>query len=487
MARVPSFPKIRWPGGLSQRLLLLVAAFTLIAEIMILLPSLAAYQERWLLERERAAEVATLAVEAAPERLARESDAFARRLVAGAGVSNIAFKTDVLHLLVRAPPMATTPDFVDLTHGHGVEWLLEPWRTLFGAPDRMIRVRVKPRFRTGAFIEIVLSSQPLKEELAGVLLQTLVVSLLVSLTAGGVVFLALSAFIVRPVTRLTQSIERFRADPEDPTAAPQITGRRDEIGRIEEELVRMQEEVRQALRSRARLAALGEAVAKISHDLRNMLTSAQLASERLAETGDPKVAKALPRLERALDRALSLAQNVLSYGRSEEPAPAPRRILLRPTIEAAAEDAGLSDAGVRLEMEAAQRLQVLADPEQVHRILLNLMRNAREAIESDAARDGKGRVRVSARKADGVTVIRVEDDGPGLPDRALQRLFQPFAGSARAGGAGLGLAISRELAQANGGDVTLVETSAKGTVFEVRLPTGGDRAAAAHAADDQDE
>ncbi|HEY3814691.1 MAG TPA: HAMP domain-containing sensor histidine kinase [Caulobacteraceae bacterium] len=470
--RVPAFLKqVRWPGGLSSRLLLFIAAFTLIAEVAILLPSLASYQERWLLERERAAEVASLAVEAAPEPLARDSQGFARRLVAGAGVTSIAFETDVRHLLVSGP-MPKTPDSVDLTQ-HGLDWIMEPWRTLFGAPDRMVRVTVKPRFRSGRFIEIVLPAQPLKEDLEGVLLQTVLISLLVSLSAGGLVYGALAAFIVRPMARLTVSIEKFRADPEDPTVAPQTSGRRDEIGRIEEELGRMQGEVRQALRSRARLAALGEAVAKISHDLRNMLASAQMASERLATSGDPKVAKALPRLERALDRALSLAQNVLSYGRSEEPAPAARRILLRPAIEAAAEDAGLSPDGVRLEMEVGPRLQVVSDQDQLHRVLLNLMRNAREAIETTPERGGVGVVKITASKAEAITVLRVADDGPGLSEKARQRLFQPFAGSSRAGGAGLGLAISRELAQANGGDLDLVDSGPKGTTFEIRLPSGG--------------
>ena len=416
--------------------------------------------------------MATLAIEAAPDPLARDSQAFARRLVAGAGVTNVAFKTDGMHLLVRDLHMPTTPERVDITE-HGADWIIEPWRTLFGAPDRMIRVRVKPRFRSGKFVEIVLAAQPLKEDLESVLLQTVLISLLISLTAGGAVFFALSAFIVRPMARLTVSIERFRADPEDPTVAPVTSGRRDEIGRIEEELGRMQGEVRQALRSRARLAALGEAVAKISHDLRNMLASAQMASERLATSGDPKVAKALPRLERALDRALSLAQNVLSYGRSEEPAPAARRILLRPAIEAAAEDAGLSPDGVRLEMEVGPRLQVESDPEQLHRILLNLMRNAREAIEATPDRGGVGVLKISARKDDPQTVLRVADDGPGLSEKARQRLFQPFAGSSRTGGAGLGLAISRELTQANGGDLDLMDSGAHGTTFEIRLPSGG--------------
>ena len=162
--RFPSLRKIQWPGGLSSRLLLLVAAFTLIAEAAILLPSLASYQERWLLERERAAEVATLAIEAAPDPLARDSQAFARRLVAGAGVTNVAFRSEGMHLVVRDLHMATTPDSVDLSE-HGAQWLIEPWRTLFGAPDRMIVARVKPRFRSEAFIEIDAAGAALKEDL----------------------------------------------------------------------------------------------------------------------------------------------------------------------------------------------------------------------------------------------------------------------------------------------------------------------------------
>jgi signal transduction histidine kinase len=191
------------------------------------------------------------------------------------------------------------------------------------------------------------------------------------------------------------------------------------------------------------------------------------------------VAKALPRLERALDRALGLAQNVLSYGRSEEPAPAVRRVLLRPAVEAAAEDAGLTEDGVTLEMEVGVRFQVEADADHLHRILLNLLRNAREAIEGDLDRpaNAKGWVKVAARKGEGQTVLKVSDNGPGLPERALKHLFQPFAGSSRRGGAGLGLAIARELAQANGGDVELVDTGPKGTAFEVRLPAGNGRVA----------
>jgi signal transduction histidine kinase len=232
----------------------------------------------------------------------------------------------------------------------------------------------------------------------------------------------------------------------------------------------MQGDLRTALNSRARLAALGEAVAKINHDLRNMLTSAQIASERLAQSGDPKVAQALPRLERALDRAITLASNVLTFGRSEEPAPETRPTPLKAALEAAAEDARLSQAGVGLEAEVDEEAQVLADPEQLHRILVNLMRNAREAIDGVESRGGKGVLRASLTQVEGQSLIQLADDGPGLPERARANIFQPFAGSARRGGTGLGLTIARELAQGHGGDLVLLTTGPTGTVFEVRLP-----------------
>jgi signal transduction histidine kinase len=241
----------------------------------------------------------------------------------------------------------------------------------------------------------------------------------------------------------------------------------------------MQADLRAALNARARMAALGEAVAKINHDLRNMLTSAQVASERMAQSGDPKVALALPRLERALDRAIKLATGVLAYGKTEEPAPAPAPLRLAPAIEAAAEDAGLTPEGVRLVSSVSPRLAVNADAEQLHRILVNLMRNGREAIQSDPGAGRKGAIAVAAERRDDSVVIRVSDNGPGVPERVQAKLFQPFAGSGRAEGAGLGLAIARELAQAHGGDVVLAETGPMGSAFEVRLPGAPEAAEAA--------
>jgi len=211
-------------------------------------------------------------------------------------------------------------------------------------------------------------------------------------------------------------------------------------------------------------------VAKINHDLRNMLTSAQIASERLAMVQDPQVAQAMPRLERALDRAVKLASDVLTYGKTQEPAPDARPVPLAAAVEAAAEEARLTEDGVRLEAEIDPAEQVVADPDQLHRILANLMRNARQAIQQQPDRTTPGVVRVSLVQADGASLVRLSDNGPGVPERARERLFQAFAGSTREGGAGLGLAIARELAQGHGGDLSLVSSGPEGAVFELRLP-----------------
>ncbi|MGH7747357.1 MAG: ATP-binding protein, partial [Candidatus Dormibacteria bacterium] len=107
--------------------------------------------------------------------------------------------------------------------------------------------------------------------------------------------------------------------------------------------------------------------------------------------------------------------------------------------------------------------------EQLHRILVNLLRNARQAIEAVESRE-RGTITVTADRKDGWAKVRIADDGPGMAERAKTNLFQPFTGSARPGGAGLGLAIARELAQGHGGDLALKRTGPKGTCFELSLP-----------------
>jgi signal transduction histidine kinase len=466
----PTRRRFFWPGGLSARLLILTTLFVALGGALAVPPALTAFERQWLLDRVRAAELASLAPEVAPDRVVSEQ--LKTELLRGAGVEIVAISQDGIRSLVfsGAPPSPQAPYLVDLRSRSPGPGLFAPFRTLFGPDGRRMRVMAEPRFRKAEFIEFVAPDIELKKALADYLGRVLVVIALVSAMAGLLVYLTLNLFLVRPMQRITRSMERFRADPDDPEARVQLSGRHDEIGRAEAELDRMQADLRTALNSRARLAALGEAVAKINHDLRNMLTSAQIASERLAALKDPKVSQALPRLERALDRAVRLASDVLAYGKSQEPAPEPKPVRLAPALEAAAEEARLAEQGVRLVSAVSRADQVVADPDHLHRMLANLLRNARQAMEHQDGRTEPARISVSLQAADNLSIIRIADNGPGVPERARERLFQPFAGSTRPDGAGLGLAIARELAVGHGGDLVLAETGPDGAVFEIRLP-----------------
>ena len=467
-----------WPAGLSARLLALTCLFVMTGELLVLAPSLASFLQSRLEERVRAAELASLAVEAAPDQIV--TDTLSGQLLTGAGVVSVAVQSDgIRRLLLQGPPMRRAPELVDLRKADLADWLTEPFAIGFGPKDRMLRVVAKPRFRDGDFVEIITPRAPLRRELTAYLLSLLGVTAFVAVVAGLLIYLSLNALLVGPMQRITKSLERFRADPNDPAAKLGVSSRRDEIGRAEKELDLMQADLRAALASRARLAALGEAVAKINHDLRNMLTSAQIASDRLALSGDPRVTKVLPRLERALGRAIALASDVLDYGKSEERAPAPAPTPLLAAAEAAGEDAGLTqgaEAGenaVGLKAAIDPALEAMVDPEHLHRILVNLLRNARQAIQDMPQPHAPGLIQIAADQHDGVVALRIADNGPGLPGRARDSLFQPFAGSGRPGGTGLGLAISRELSQANAGELALIWSNDEGTMFELRLPAAG--------------
>ncbi len=464
--------RLFWPGGLSARLLVLTVVFAALGGAVAIPPAMAAYEKQWLLDRVRAAELASLAADVAPDRVVSEQ--LKSQLLAGAGVEIVAVSNDGVRRLVFANSRPSKPPYlVDLRPRAAGLGLFAPFQTLMGSGERM-RVVAEPRFRPADFIEFVATDTELKRALAAYLWRLVAIVAGVSALAGLIVYLALNLFLVRPMQRITFAMERFRADPDDPAAKIQLSGRRDEIGRAETELDLMQADLRTALNSRARLAALGEAVAKINHDLKNMLTSAQLASERLAASKDPTVSQALPRLERALDRAVKLAADVLVYGKTQEAAPEPQVVTLAEALKEAAAEARIPAPGVKLVSKVAAADQVTADPDQLHRILVNLLRNARQAIEHQSERQSPssppGRIEVSLETVGGSSLIRVSDDGPGVPERIRERLFQPFAGSGRPDSTGLGLAIARELAQGHGGDLTLSVTGDQGTVFELRLP-----------------
>jgi signal transduction histidine kinase len=323
----------------------------------------------------------------------------------------------------------------------------------------------------GDYIEIIMDEQPLRKAMLRYSVDLLLISLLISGITAALVYLSLHYMFVRPMRRVTANMMAFRADPENADRIIVPSGRADEIGIAERELATMQAELASTLHQKSRLAALGLAVSKINHELRNLLGSAQLISDRLLSLPDPGVQRFAPKLVRALERAIAFCQSTLSYGRLQEPPPERHPILLEPLVEEVHETLGLGpDAPIRWISAVERGLIVEADYDQLFRILLNLARNAVQALESRTARDpNRDQIRITGRREGAVVVIEVSDTGPGFSERARAHLFEAFQSSTRTGGTGLGLAIAAELVRAHGGDIRLVEGTI-GATLRVTIP-----------------
>jgi signal transduction histidine kinase len=225
-----------------------------------------------------------------------------------------------------------------------------------------------------------------------------------------------------------------------------------------------------AFRQRKRLADLGEAVAKINHDLRNSLAAAQIVSEGLAQSDDPRVKRAAPRLERAIERAISLAEATLRYGRAEPAKSNVQAVNIIPAIEEASAEGLAGWPDVEWTLDAPGALTATADADHVHRIVANLVRNAARAIAEQPGRSAPGQIKARAFRENGSVVVEISDNGPGISNAVMGRLVQPFSGSASRDGAGLGLAIARELARGMNGELELANTGPGGAVFSLRMP-----------------
>lgn len=477
-AKPPSHLGPRWLWGevkgffdsLAGRLLALTAAAVVAGEIVIFAPALANFHENWLRDRINLAQIAALALEVSPD--IDIADPLEYELLTNAEVLRVAMqRAGERQLLLESPaPIEgeiTTYDYTRAPATRRFWWAVETWL----APDgRVLRVLARPRFESGEFIEIVLNEGPLKREMHIFAGQFLLLSTLILMGAAALVYGALTFAFVRPMRDFTAEIERFRDRPEDISISFVRTKRSDEIGRAERAAHDMAEQVRASLRQRERLAALGAAVAKIGHDLRNMLATAQLVAERLANSEDPTVRQVAPRLERTIDRAAALASSTLKYGRAEESPPQLERVLLEPAAEDAALDAltGFDDIPYKAEIE--EGLACTADPEHLHRVLVNLIRNAAQAMRDHEGRRPK-QVIVRAAAIEDRCEIDVIDRGPGIAPKMRETLFDPFVtGAAELGGAGLGLAIARELTAAMGGDLYLFRSGAEGATFRIVLP-----------------
>jgi signal transduction histidine kinase len=454
LPRSPQMPTLA--RSLSARLLIFTVAFVMLAEVMIYAPSIARYRQTWLEERIASAHLATLALEAAPGgRIPHALENELLRHVGGYGV--ILYKSDSKNLMLSSDMPPNIDLNVDMTKMGVFTLIKDAFVTLAQTENRVLQV-MSPSPKGNVVVAVVVDETPLREEMYAYSQRILLLSIVISLFTAALVYLSLHWLLILPMRRITAAMIAFRENPELPASVATDSGRADEIGIAERELASMQRRLRAALRQRRHLAALGEAVAKINHDLRNMLATARLVSERLAQSPDPEVKRASPTLERAIDRAISLCMQTLKYA-DERRELNLKTFRLAPMLREMMQLADAEAGAVRIDVP--EDLGITADREELFRVFANLVKNAMDA--------GAGTVTISLAGRSPI-LIEVSDDGPGMPPRAVENLFRPFAGSARAGGTGLGLAIAEEVMRAHGGEIILKSTGAAGTVFCLTLP-----------------
>ncbi|WQG99036.1 HAMP domain-containing sensor histidine kinase [Rhodopseudomonas palustris] len=461
-------PKI----GLSGKLLLLTIPLVLIAEILIYVPSIANFRLNRLNDRLAAANTAALVLDASPS--GTVPDTLAQQVLDSIDARAVAIKMGQQRRLLATSNLPTTIDHVvDMRHVTPWGAIIDAFVVMLESGNQTVRV-IGPAEGGAQFIEVVIDEAPLRVAMYRFSSNLLLVSLTITSLTTALIYLALHFLFVRPMRRLTANMVNFRRDPESPASIVVPGPRGDEIGLAERELSDMQRDLVSMLHQKSRLAALGLAVSKINHDLRNLLASSQLLSDQLSSVPDPRVQRFAPKLVRSLERAIAFCQSTLSYGRAQEAAPDRRMILIEPVVNEVRETAGLaSDAAVSSVtwVSAIERgLTMDADPDQLFRVLLNLVRNAAQALESQPRSDAAlQQIRITGRREGSVTILEVSDTGPGVPQKARDHLFEAFHGSVRAGGSGLGLAIAAELVRAHGGDIKLVEGTL-GATFRISIP-----------------
>lgn len=462
--------------GLSARLLILTITVIMLAEVLIYVPSISRYRKTFLEEHIARAHVAALSLSDMPQGMANKK--LEEQLLLHADAHGIVLRLPKRKVMVMRGGMPPKVDvMVDLRKGNFLMWIADAFNTLVQNENRVMRVIGNSPKMPWIDVEVIMDETPMRLQMYGYSTRILQLSILISVITALMVYFSLRWLMIRPIQRITTSMTAFRDDPEDESRTIEASERKDELGIAEKELGVMQHEVRAALRQKTRLATLGAAVAKINHDLRNTLSTAVLVSDSLANIDDPEVKRVMPRLFTAIDRAVHLCSDTLNYVADGIPKLQRSKFPLTSLVDevgllltnpekrdsdAANEEESNVSGDFEWRNEVGENVEIDADRRQLFRAIQNLGHNARLA--------GAGWVRVYAHSSPEKISIEIADNGPGLPEQAKERLFQPFACSVRKGGTGLGLVIVRDILRAHGGDVALVRSDKNGTMFSLNVP-----------------
>ncbi|MCX5496355.1 HAMP domain-containing sensor histidine kinase [Kaistia dalseonensis] len=454
--------------GLTAKLIIVTILFVMATGIAGFVPSLAAFRLRFLEDRLATARAASVLLDSSiwsdVPRTVQDD------LLSAVGATAVVLRTGGATRLLAAADMPPSVDeTADLRSSDMLGSIGAAFQTLTAWTPRTLRV-IGPA-QDGASLELIISDRPLRAAMLHFAGNILALSALISIIAAIPIYISLQRLFVRPMRRLSQAMVRFSQDPEDKNGIIVPSGRSDEIGIAENELAAMQSQLSETLSQKRHLADLGLAVSKVNHDLRNLLASAQLFSDRIAALPDPTVQRFAPKLIATLGRAIDYCQTTLAYGRAREREPRRRLVALTRVARDVYEVLGLDqNARIRFESRVPPGFEVDADPDQLFRVLLNLCRNAIQAMDGEDDPAVVRRLSIEAMRRGTVAVIRVCDTGPGVPEKARVNLFQAFQGGVRPGGTGLGLAIAAEIIRAHGGSIALVDEAGPGASFEISVP-----------------
>ena len=457
-------------NSLSGRLLILTTVFVMLAEVLIFVPSIARFREDYMSNRLERAQIASLAL-LADDML---DPALEEELLKNAEVFNVVLRRDEVRQLMLSSviphPISAT---FDLRDASAMVLIRDALKRLFNTENQVIRVMGVPVRDAGTLIEITMETAPMRAAMLDYGYRILALSAAISIFTASLLFVAMRIFLLRPIKGVVGHMQRYAAAPEDARRIIVPSAGVTELREAEEALKTLQTDLTQALKQKERLAQLGSAVSKISHDLRNILTTAQLFMDRIEASQDPIVKRMAPKLVGSITRAVHLCESTLAFGKAEEPAPTLTQVALDALVAEVIESEELASVGenVKFVTDIPARMMVRADPEQMYRVLANLTRNARQAL-SGAGKGGT--IRLAAEETYTTWHITLSDTGAGLPAKAQEHLFTPFQGGARKGGSGLGLAIAAELVRGHGGQLALDHTGPEGTQFSISLPKGDD-------------
>jgi len=448
---------------LSGKLLVLTILFVLLAEAVIFFPSASNHRHNWLQERAISAGHLALALNGAQENYDRMI--LSETFMNDTDISVVSTETDgTSQLVLGFPPETTDFELIDLRKPMpGMQ--LRATLASFTEKEGYFRVLAKPPPGEFQTLEYLVPKLALQQEMEQYYRNILGLSVLIAIITGILLYSVLRFMIIKPLQCLSDDVEDFQGDPSAPLKVKRTHNRKDEIGDLSRSFTEMQEGVQASLEQRKRLADLGLAVSKINHDLRNVLTSAQLVSDRLAMDKDERVKKMGERLVRAVDRGVRIAENVLEYGSEKDEILDLGTVNLSQIAGEAAKDTLTRFPDVAFENVIDPGLQVKADADHTYRIFQNLIRNAAQAL----AGKPDAKVKVEARNGGNKVYTTLSDNGPGLPEKVRETIFTPFSTSGGRGRTGLGLTISKELAEAQGGKIALVNSDEQGTMFELTL------------------